>query len=469
MTKTIGCLILMPAALLAQYTSQRLLPPVDQPSLTITTAYALNNMGQVYGRAIAPGGGPRAPVLWTGGVGTTLPIPSGYHWYDSNSLAINDSGTVAALVQNNLDTNNDAAALRIVVWTKGTASLLPAPPQCQGVSELGLSNSVLGLNRAGHILGASAGGAAPAANCSLYWIWNGAGFEAIPQPQPVQGCIGFGYIINPGPTNHLNDADHVAMDRYWAVNVGCPIQPPENPMILIPPATVTILGSLNTSSGQINNRDQVLAALSGSGNHLYFWDGGQYHDLGVSEGYLNNAGQVGFINLANGPPQINIFQNGSVSTIEPPAGLFDPHIVPGIAGFNDAGQIAVNPGGAGYLLTPAGACAQDVSSLVQVTRGGFRLNRTNQHFTQLITVTNTSALSISGPISIALDGVPTAASLFGVAGATACNQPQGSPFLNAQAVSLAPGASTTATLEFIDTAGAGIAYSTRVLAGPGGR
>jgi hypothetical protein len=455
--QVIGVLVLSVTNLAAQYTAQFLPPPVDQPAL---------NMGQVFGRAINNTSA-RAPVLWTNGVGMTLPVPAGYHWDDSGgstNFALNDSGTVAALVQS----NNPALGNRIAVWNNGAPTLLPLPPNCTGVAGLN------GMNRAGHILG-SAGSNLGGGACSSpggmpeFWIWNGSSFEIIPQPAGVPGCLDLAYLIgNSSGGRALNDADHAAMYQYWVENLGgCSIPNQEQPLIFTPPAGINFLPPIFSSSVQINNQDQMVVSLSGSGNDVQFWDGAAFHDLGIDAGaYLNNAKQVVYTVQ---DLQMNIWQSGASAPIALPAVVLDPHVFPGIAGFNDSGQIALNAGSGPYLLSPSGACGQDVTSQVQVTRGGFRLNRTTQHFTQIITVTNTGVGTIAGPMSVALDGVPAAASLFGIAGATLCQTPQGSPYLNAPDASLAPGASTTLTLDFIDTANAGITYSTRVLAGSGGR
>jgi hypothetical protein len=187
---------------------------------------------------------------------------------------------------------------------------------------------------------------------------------------------------------------------------------------------------------------------------------------------MNNLEQVAYV--ASPTPffyQISTWQNGTSTPVPTPPNLpLDPHNVPALGGFNDAGQIAVQvPSVGGFLLTPAGPCATDVSSQVQVLRGGFRYNRTTQHFTQLVTLTNTSATAIIGPVSLALDNVPAAATLFGISGTTQCAAPLASPYLNSPVASLAAGASTSVTLDFIDTAQTGITYTTRVLAGNGRR
>src|SRR3954451_15700308 len=72
----------------AQYRAQTLPPPFDVPADAETVAFAVNNHGQVFGETFKF---PLedVPVLWTDGVPTRLPVPSGYYFaprLDSSSL-----------------------------------------------------------------------------------------------------------------------------------------------------------------------------------------------------------------------------------------------------------------------------------------------------------------------------------------------------------------------------------------------
>ena len=225
-----------------------------------------------------------------------------------------------------------------------------------------------------------------------------------------------------------------------------------------------------------NNLGAVHGFIDDGGvDHVIIWDSNGIHDLGPS-GYawLNNVGAVFYLNTRPAVPQFEsgafyLWQNGVSSPIQIPAGIFGPDDFPSTAQANDAGQFTAGDGAAFYLFTPSGPCGQDVTSQVQVTRGGFRYNRTTGHFIQIVTLTNTGGSSIAGPISLALDNVPANATLFGISGATLCDTPQGSPYISLGAASLDPGVPVAATVEFIDTARTGITFDVRVLAGPGGR
>jgi len=221
----------------------------------------------------------------------------------------------------------------------------------------------------------------------------------------------------------------------------------------------------------INNRNQVLAwypdpATNGSTSRCWLGSGAGLADLGTCAfASLNNLGQVAFM-TSSFAPQPRLYKDGAVTSITLP-----PEATGTFTAFNDAGQITVDNGGlqVGVLLTPSGPCAADVTGQTAITRGGFRYNRTNQHYTQTMTMKNNGPSTLTGPISVALDNVPATATLFNTSGATSCNPPAGSFYLDFAAASLAPGASVTATIEFINTAGTGIMYDARVLAGLGRR
>ena len=114
-------------------------------------------------------------------------------------------------------------------------------------------------------------------------------------------------------------------------------------------------------------------------------------------------------------------------------------------------------------------CALDVSGAIGVTRGGFVLNLATGRYVQTVTLTNMSAGTINGPISLVLDGLSSYASLYTPSGTTdSLEPPAGSPYLNFTNNSLGPGASISAQLQFTDaTRTTPINYATRVLAGPG--
>jgi CSLREA domain-containing protein len=114
-------------------------------------------------------------------------------------------------------------------------------------------------------------------------------------------------------------------------------------------------------------------------------------------------------------------------------------------------------------------CAGNVSTSISVKRLGFVLNPATRRYAQTVTVTNTSAHPITGPISLVLDSLSVNATLFNATGSTdSLEPPAGSPYLNSNG-NLAPGQSVSFSLQFTDPTNAAISYTTRVLAGPGSR
>lgn len=120
------------------------------------------------------------------------------------------------------------------------------------------------------------------------------------------------------------------------------------------------------------------------------------------------------------------------------------------------------------VFLPCG-CAADVSAIVTVTRSGYVLNPVTGRYAQTVTITNNSANTLNGPLSLVLDGLSANATLFNATGTTdTLELPAGSPYLNAN-VNLAGGQNTSFVLQFADPSHAAINYNTRVLAGPGAR
>ncbi len=453
----------------------------------------INNKGQVLGDTVCPSecsGPDRFPGVWTNGVITPLPIPAGYVYEAAlNTYFINDSGTVVGTVQEATSTGT-----HIVMWTNATPAVVPdAPPPigCSGTP----SSSSYGINTAGHILGYTAYSTGLPGPCSFFWVYDGGNFRTLPFPVPAicenpnaripysTGAI-LGVVFS---SPAFNDADQVVQT---VDNLACgpPYLSPgfatANPALIQPSGSYSFLtlGSLSGASAvQIDNLGDVHGSVSGM-SEVVIWDQNGVHNLGSGGyAYLNNVGQVIYL----GPGSLGssaslgrscwesgcvvMWQNGVSTVPELPSGLYEPDDTPVTGLLNDVGQFTLGDGLTNYLLTPSGACAANVTSVVEVTRGGFRYNHSSSLFEQEVIVTNSSGSSIAGPISLALDNVPSNASLFGIAGDTLCNQPQGSPYINIATGPLAAGASVTGVVEYIDTALTGITYNVRVLAGPGER
>ena len=116
-------------------------------------------------------------------------------------------------------------------------------------------------------------------------------------------------------------------------------------------------------------------------------------------------------------------------------------------------------------VPPPPPCAVDASAQVTVTRGGFRRNAATGRYVQQLTVRNTGATPIPGPVSLVVDNLSGNASLFNSSGNTACAMPVG-PYVRVNVpAGLGAGQSAIVSLEFTNPTNQGIAYTTRVLSG----
>ena len=327
---TVIGLLLTAGVASAQYAAQMLPPPVDFPSNTITRAFALNGVGQVFGEAI--GGGRVEPVLWTGGVPVRLDIPNGYSWDDlPGQQFLNDAGTVVAKVF--LGSNQ----LRVIVWQGATTQILdPAPLQ---TSCSYAQYYPVGLNNAGAILIVGASRTDPGTNiCENMWIQHADGsVTALPSRDPagipkVCELTYSAYLSG----NHLNSADHVALQRTLiAFNAASNCNPfTELAGVLAGGFFAPI--SADAIATQINSHDQVLLLRTNFGvPHMALWDGVAIVDLGdVGFASLNDMGQAVFTDR-NGP---QIYRSGVITPLVLP--LLPKMIgTPGAFLINSAGQL----------------------------------------------------------------------------------------------------------------------------------
>lgn len=113
------------------------------------------------------------------------------------------------------------------------------------------------------------------------------------------------------------------------------------------------------------------------------------------------------------------------------------------------------------------SCALKVSTQIQVTRGGYRRNSTTGRYVQQVTLKNTGASAITGPVALVLDGVSSNATLFAPSGTTSCATPV-SPFVTINVGPdnvLSVGETASVVLEFTNPTNTSVNYTARVLAG----
>jgi probable HAF family extracellular repeat protein len=156
-----------------------------------------------------------------------------------------------------------------------------------------------------------------------------------------------------------------------------------------------------------------------------------------------------------------LFQNGTAVDLntlnDSTGGLLLKYAI----AINSAGQIlatGVYPGaGASVLLTPDAL----VINPVLVTKGSMQISGTT--YSQTVTVQNRGTTTITGPISVALDGLTSAVVLTNKTGKTFYTGP-GSVYANVSSGDLPAGATTRAfTLVFSNPSLKTITYSARVL------
>lgn len=108
--------------------------------------------------------------------------------------------------------------------------------------------------------------------------------------------------------------------------------------------------------------------------------------------------------------------------------------------------------------------ASNVTAGIQVTLGGYRFNRATGQFAQTVELRNNSG-GMLNDVRLVVDGLPGGISLVAPAGSTACAAPAGSAF--ASAGSIPAGGSAQVQLLFNNPARSAIAYTPRILSGPG--
>jgi hypothetical protein len=116
-------------------------------------------------------------------------------------------------------------------------------------------------------------------------------------------------------------------------------------------------------------------------------------------------------------------------------------------------------------------CAANVTSDVSITLGSLTYNSSTKLWSETVTVKNTGARAITGPLSLVLTDLPSGISLTNRSASTVCFAPEGSPYVNLYLTpnnTLPAGTSTPITLEFSDPSDASITFSSEV-AGTGAR
>jgi predicted extracellular nuclease len=102
----------------------------------------------------------------------------------------------------------------------------------------------------------------------------------------------------------------------------------------------------------------------------------------------------------------------------------------------------------------------DVTASVRSANSGLVLVRATGRWNGTVTVTNTGSTALTGPLQIALKGLPAGVTLANASGSNG-----GAPYITAAVANLAPGASITVPVSFTKTGTVSVSYTTTVYSG----
>lgn len=128
--------------------------------------------------------------------------------------------------------------------------------------------------------------------------------------------------------------------------------------------------------------------------------------------------------------------------------------------------------GAFTIVSCQNQCGVDVSAQTAVARGPISFSQALKLWVQFVSIQNTTANAIQGPLSLALDNISSTAAVANPTGFTRCDAPARHPYLNVNTGAgsvLNPGQTAVVGLAFSAANAQAIGYTTRVLAGPGNR
>jgi probable HAF family extracellular repeat protein len=221
------------------------------------------------------------------------------------------------------------------------------------------------------------------------------------------------------------------------------------------------------SAGQaLNSKGHLAVAAVSTANMIraYLYQSGSAKDISTGLDSrvraINSFDQV-VGSAATDTGRAYLFQNGTAIDLNTLNDSTGGLLLKQAIAINNVGQIlatGVFPGaGASVLLTPNAL----VINPVVVTRGPMQISGTT--YSQTVTVQNAGTTTITGPISVALDGLTPGVILTNKTGKTVYSGP-GSVYANVSSSNLASGATTTAfTLVFSNPQLKTINYAARVL------
>ncbi len=391
------------------------------PSGTADTGpYGLNDRGQVTGWAYTPGqgdGNQHQSWMWKptilnstkgvlhGNSGSAVAFPlvsiTGYGSAAEYNELINNKGSIAAYGIN----------VRALLWTPFTVNGMSGT----WTYDPNHGAAPSGFNDAGQIAGSSCDNS----------VWNGPYLHSGVFPPLLDGDVISSPLWIPTTSQEcvsagaaLNSKGHLAIAAVSTANM-------IRAYLYKNGSATDISTGLSSHVQAINSFDQVAG----------------YADTDTRRAYLFQNGTAVDLNTLN----------------DSTGGLLLKYAI----AINNVGQIlasGVYPGaGASVLLTPNAL----VTNPVVVTKGPMQIS--GKTYSQTVTVQNAGTTPITGPISVALDGLTGGVTLTNKTGKTVYTGP-GSVYANVSASDLPAGATTTAfTLVFSNPSLKTINYTARVL------
>ena len=113
-----------------------------------------------------------------------------------------------------------------------------------------------------------------------------------------------------------------------------------------------------------------------------------------------------------------------------------------------------------YITLPPYLAPTDATAQTTTAGSGLSYNRVSQIYSGTLTVTNTDAATLTGPIQILFTNLTSGATLVNASGTS-----NGSPYLTVTGTSFAPGTSATVTVQFKNTGSTRIGYTTTIYSG----
>ena len=207
-----------------------------------------------------------------------------------------------------------------------------------------------------------------------------------------------------------------------------------------------------TATGYVNQLERFIRTRGMPYSFVFDSEAG-YLDHALASASLNAQviDAAEWHNNADEPPVIDYNADGKPAGVKPGTNeplLYSP--LPYRASDHDPVVVSIN-------LLPKFV---DVSASVSSSSSAFIYNRATGKYVSTITVTNTGADALSGPLQVEFDNLPAGVTLSNASGLH-----NGAPYITLNAASLAAGASASATLNFSKSTSANISYTAKVFRG----